>query len=194
LSPNSKTPIPFIPLNLVRASYKPECFLSLYLSVCSISPEIKNLVLAFKTRVLGDLGLFEAETCLDTQLTQLDNQGVLDSASLVITPNGYKEGLLYSVVPSKVGTNLLLRRTCSATSDFSPCEVSSSDNINGIEVSTNGDVITIRARNDSNTFYGSGISYTALNPNKGYKSGVIFAGGSNYLESSLVQDISIVGQ
>jgi hypothetical protein len=91
-------------------------------------------------------------------------------------------------------TNILLRRTCSATSSFAPCEVSSSDNINGIEVSTNGDVITIRARNDSNTFYGSGISYTALNPNKGYKSGVIFAGGSNYLESSLVQDISIVEQ
>lgn len=90
-------------------------------------------------------------------------------------------------------TNLLLRSTCNASTSFSPCTVASNDNINGIELSTLGDVITVRGRDDSNNFYGSIISYTAPSPNKGHKSGVIFTPNSNYLESSLVQDISIVG-
>jgi hypothetical protein len=89
--------------------------------------------------------------------------------------------------------NLLLRSTCNATSSFSPATVSGDDNINGIELSTSGDIITVRGRDDSNNYYGSTISYTASSPNKGYKSGVIFTPGSNYQESSLVQDISIVG-
>lgn len=90
-------------------------------------------------------------------------------------------------------TNLLLRSTCNASTSFSPCTIASNDNINGIELTTSGDVITVRGRDDSNNYYGSTISYTALNPNKGYKSGVIFTPGSNYQESSLVQDLSIVG-
>jgi hypothetical protein len=90
-------------------------------------------------------------------------------------------------------TNLLLRSTCNATSSFSPATVSGDDNINGIELSTSGDIITVRGRDNSNNYYGSTISYTASSPNKGYKSGVIFTPGSNYQESSLVQDISIVG-
>ena len=90
-------------------------------------------------------------------------------------------------------TNLLLRSTASDSNEYSPATVSSSDNINGIRISTSDNVITVSARDDSNNFYGSSISYTASNPNKGYKSGVVFTPGSNYQQSSLVQDISIVG-
>lgn len=90
-------------------------------------------------------------------------------------------------------TNILLRSTCSATSSWSPCTVSSSDNINGVEITTSEDTITVRARDDSNNYYGSAISYTASNPNKGFRSGVVFVPGSNYLESSVVGNISIVG-
>ena len=75
----------------------------------TLGAKIKNLIQAFKERVLGDLGQFEAESCLNTQLTQLDNQSLLDSASLVVTPNGYKETLLYAVEPNEVVTNLVLR-------------------------------------------------------------------------------------
>lgn len=67
------------------------------------------LVDKFKTRVLGNLGQFEGEACLEAQLNDLDDKSLLDSASLIITPNGYKEQTLYSVTPSPVGTNLLLR-------------------------------------------------------------------------------------
>jgi hypothetical protein len=74
----------------------------------TLGAKIKNLVQAFKERVLNTQGQFEAEACLEAQLTQLDNQNLLDNASLVVTPNGYKETLLYAVEPNEVGTNLLL--------------------------------------------------------------------------------------
>jgi hypothetical protein len=73
----------------------------------TLGAKIKNLIDAFKTRVLATQGEFEAESCLEAQLTQLDNQSLLDNASLVVTPNGYKETLLYAVEPNEVGTNLL---------------------------------------------------------------------------------------
>ena len=90
-------------------------------------------------------------------------------------------------------TNILLRSTANATSSFSPATVSSEDNLNGIELTTNENIITIRGRDDSNSFYGSSISYTAVSPNRGYKSGIIFAPGGDYLLSSAVNSISIVG-
>lgn len=77
--------------------------------IFTLGARIKNLIQAFKARVLSSQGEFEAETCLDVQLTDLDNKGLLDSASLIVTPNGYKENVLFSVTPSPVGTNLLLQ-------------------------------------------------------------------------------------
>lgn len=90
-------------------------------------------------------------------------------------------------------TNVLLRSTCTASTQYSPCTISSVDNINGIQISTLGNLITFRGRDDSNNFYTTSISYTASNPNKGYGSGVIYAPGGNYLLNSSVQDITIVG-
>jgi hypothetical protein len=75
----------------------------------TLGAKIKNLIDAFKARVLNTQGQFEAESCLNTQLTELDNDNLLDNASLVVTPNGYKETLLYAVEPNEVGTNLFLR-------------------------------------------------------------------------------------
>jgi hypothetical protein len=66
------------------------------------------------------------------------------------------------------------------------------DNINGIQISTLGDTITIRARDNANNFYGTSISYNAPTPNKGYRSGIIYT-PSTYLPSSSVGNISITG-
>lgn len=74
----------------------------------SLGAKIKNLIEAFKTRVFAVQGEFEAETCMNTQLTGLDNNGLLDSASLIVTPNAYEENILFAVEPDNVGTNLLL--------------------------------------------------------------------------------------
>lgn len=81
----------------------------------TLGAKIKNLIEAFKTRVLADFGLFEAESCLDTQLTQLDNQSLLDSASLIVTPNGYRETLLYAVVPNTTIGDMSVTRATTAT-------------------------------------------------------------------------------
>lgn len=90
-------------------------------------------------------------------------------------------------------TNILIRSTANDSTAFSPATVSSEDNLNGIELNTNGNIIIVRGRDTSNNFYGDTISYTAISPNIGYKSGIIFAPGGNYLLSSAVNSISIVG-
>jgi hypothetical protein len=75
----------------------------------SLGAKIKNIIEAFKSRVFDQQGEFEADTCLNTTLRSLNTKELLDNASLVITPNGYKETLLYAVEPNEVGTNLVLR-------------------------------------------------------------------------------------
>jgi hypothetical protein len=98
---------------------------------------------------------------------------------------------------------LNLRSTASASTEWSPATVSTADNINGIQLITSGNNITLRGRDDTNNFYSSSISYTASNPNLGSQSGIIFtpgvtigspiSGASNYLVSSVVDRISIIG-
>ena len=66
----------------------------------------KSIISLFKTRVLSSGGNFEAETNLENQLNTLGSD-LFNSASLVITPNAYKENVLFAVKPDKVGTNLL---------------------------------------------------------------------------------------
>lgn len=76
---------------------------------------IKGLIKSFKTRVLGDGGTFEAEACLEAQLNQLNEQNVLESASLIITPNGYNTSTLCSVIKNDGTTDLTLTRNTIGT-------------------------------------------------------------------------------
>lgn len=69
---------------------------------------VQGLIDSFKTRVAATFGIFEAESCLKTQLDSIHNATILQSASLVVTPNAYKEGMLYNFTPSD-GKNLLLQ-------------------------------------------------------------------------------------
>jgi len=68
----------------------------------------KSIISLFKTRVLSDVGNFEAETNLENQLNTLGST-LFDSASLIITPNAYKEQALYSIKPTEGYTNLILQ-------------------------------------------------------------------------------------
>jgi hypothetical protein len=62
---------------------------------------VKKLIKAFKARVLSyPNSILEAEACLDTTLTELNDIGLLKKASLIVTPNAYNEGVLYDVVPN----------------------------------------------------------------------------------------------
>jgi len=76
---------------------------------------LTSAIQSLKTRVLNDAGSFEAESCLDTQLSEINNQNLLDSASLIVTPNGYKESKLYSVIPSDISVDMDVVRATRAT-------------------------------------------------------------------------------
>jgi len=60
---------------------------------------LSSIASIFKTRVLGDGGTFEAESCLDTTINNLPS-GLYDKASLILTPNGFKASKLYSLTPT----------------------------------------------------------------------------------------------
>lgn len=73
-----------------------------------------SIINDFKARVLGDGGQFEGETCLNNTL---EDMGIdfFEQASLVVTPNGYKEGTLYSIVENDSTTDLTIVRTTTGT-------------------------------------------------------------------------------
>lgn len=80
-----------------------------------ISRYVSNLILSFEARVAADGGNFEAEPCLAAQLNSLQGKGLLNDASLVITPNAIKESVLYDVVPNTSLGDLTVVRATSAT-------------------------------------------------------------------------------
>jgi hypothetical protein len=61
---------------------------------------ISQIINFFKNRVSADAGVFEAESCLESEVVRLRNLGLWDKASLIITPNGYKAGKMYSILPN----------------------------------------------------------------------------------------------
>jgi len=65
---------------------------------------------SFKNRIAADSGIFEAESCLDSEITRLRNLGLYDKASLILTPNAYKAGKLYALKPNNGSGDLTLAR------------------------------------------------------------------------------------
>ena len=76
---------------------------------------VSNMILAFRTRVAAGGGVFEAPTCLAAQLEELRKDQLLSSTSLVVTPNAYKAGILYDIVPNTALGDLDVVRATSAT-------------------------------------------------------------------------------
>jgi hypothetical protein len=74
-----------------------------------------NIVANFRARVAADNGIFEAAPYLDVTLDELNAIGLLDKASLITTPNAYKESKLYSVVPSDGAGDMTVVRATTAT-------------------------------------------------------------------------------
>jgi len=81
----------------------------------SLGSYVSKLIKAFKARVAVDIGIFEAELCLSTTLKSLNTIGLLDKTSLCITPNAYKESVLYSVVPNTTLGDMTVVRATTAT-------------------------------------------------------------------------------
>ena len=74
-----------------------------------------NIIANFRARVYADNGIFEAGPCLNTTLAELNDIGLLANSSLVVTPNAYKESILYSVVPSDGSGDMNVVRATTAT-------------------------------------------------------------------------------
>lgn len=55
---------------------------------------------SFEERVLADSGTAEGETCAVDRIEYLSGLGFYDSASLILTPSGYKAGKLYALKPT----------------------------------------------------------------------------------------------
>jgi len=75
-----------------------------------------NIIANFKARVLSyPNSIFEAGPCLDATLEELNAIGLLDNASLIITPNAYNEGVLYDVIPNTPLGDMDVVRATTAT-------------------------------------------------------------------------------
>ena len=81
-------------------------------NVVSFSQSLFN---SFKSRVIGNSGVVEAESCAVTTLSNLDSKNLLQSATFVLAPSGYKSGVIYSQVPSNGNGDLTVTRATSAT-------------------------------------------------------------------------------
>ena len=77
---------------------------------------------------------------------------LIDSASLILTPNAYKEGKLYSVIPSDGSGDMSVVRATSATRVNAEGLIETAS-VLGSELVTNGDFAT-----DSNWYKGTGWS------------------------------------
>jgi hypothetical protein len=66
-------------------------------------------------RVKADGGVTEAQQCTINELTDLQNDNLLSSASLVLTPSSYKEGKLYSIIPENGDGDFTFTRATTAT-------------------------------------------------------------------------------
>ena len=74
----------------------------------------KEIVSLFKTRVLADVGTFEAENYLEDKLGMF-TQNLFNDASYIITPNGYKTSKIYALKPDNGNGDLVIVRNTTAT-------------------------------------------------------------------------------
>lgn len=65
--------------------------------LATLGAYVQGIIDAFKIRVSVAYGIFEAESCLKTQLDEVNDIGLLQDATIVITPNGYNENILHTV-------------------------------------------------------------------------------------------------
>ena len=69
---------------------------------------------AFQARVSADSGSYEAFECQNNVFANTP-VNILQTASLLLTPNGYKEGKLYSIIPENGNGDLTVTRATTAT-------------------------------------------------------------------------------
>lgn len=66
---------------------------------------VRGLIDAMRIRIKSSMGIYEADSCLENTLNEVNRINLLTDASIVITPNGVNEGILHtlkgnSIIPS----------------------------------------------------------------------------------------------
>ena len=74
----------------------------------------KEIVSLFKSKVLADVGTFEAENYLEDKLGMF-SQNLFNEASYIISPNGYKTSKIYALKPNDGSGDLGITRNTTAT-------------------------------------------------------------------------------
>ena len=72
--------------------------------IATLGAYVQGLIDAFKLRVAATYGLFEAESCLKTQLDSINDKSLLQDATLVITPNAVRESILHTTKGNSITT------------------------------------------------------------------------------------------
>lgn len=90
---------------------------------------VEELIRLFKERVNSySFSVFEAESCLNDTLLELDSNGVLESSIITTTPTAYNNGKLYSVTPNTLLGDLDVLRNTTAS------RINSSRNIEDVDL------------------------------------------------------------
>lgn len=76
---------------------------------------VARIMRAYSARVTANGGVVEATACATSTLTSLDSKSLLQSATFVLAPSGYKSGVIYSQVPSNGNGDLTVTRATTAT-------------------------------------------------------------------------------
>lgn len=79
-----------------------------------LSLYFKKIIKGFQARVFDNSGIFESFDCMDSSLKTI-TKPIYEQASLVVTPNGYKEDKLYAIKPDDGSGDLVVTRATTAT-------------------------------------------------------------------------------
>jgi hypothetical protein len=76
---------------------------------------VRSLIQSFVIKTSALNAWYEADYCLERSLDNMNVKNLLYNASLVITPNSYKESNLYAVIPNSSIGNITFTRNSTAT-------------------------------------------------------------------------------
>jgi hypothetical protein len=72
--------------------------------------KVARAVADYYNRVIADSGVSESLDCVNTEMSNIDGINLLDQASLVMIPSGYKGGKLYAEIPTNGNGDLTWTR------------------------------------------------------------------------------------
>ena len=77
--------------------------------------KVARAVADYYNRVIADGGVSESLDCVNTEMSNINEINLLDQASLVMIPSGYKEDVVYSQIPTNGNGDLSFTRASNGT-------------------------------------------------------------------------------